>query len=165
VTTGSTGRFQSVQCPQVYIKGLSQKNRVRGLPAPPPGGRCPLCPGFLSAERAIGPSGGWPLPPISPHAPGDTQGNVIRQPAGQGGGFRGGAAPAPTRGARGASSIRVPKKNAWCPGLWARCPKAEGLGGVDAKSTVPGRTRRRRKEKRRFTRAFFSFPRGLRARR
>jgi hypothetical protein len=32
-------------------------------------------------------------------------------------GLGGGAAPAPTRGAWGASSIRVPKKNARCPGL------------------------------------------------
>ena len=37
--------------------------------------------------------------------------------AGRGGGFGGGAAPAPTGGAWGASSIRVPKKNARCPGL------------------------------------------------
>jgi hypothetical protein len=37
--------------------------------------------------------------------------------AGRGGGFGGGAAPAPTRGAWAASSIRVPKKNARCPGL------------------------------------------------
>jgi hypothetical protein len=40
--------------------------------------------------------------------------------AGRRGGFGGGAAPAPTRGAWGASSIRVPKKNARCPGLPGR---------------------------------------------
>jgi hypothetical protein len=50
--------------------------------------------------------------------------------AGRGGGFWGGAAPAPTRSAWGApSSIRVPKKNARCPGLaWGAVP--EGLAGV-----------------------------------
>jgi hypothetical protein len=42
--------------------------------------------------------------------------------AGRGGGFWGGAAPAPTCGAWGASSIRVPKKNAWCPGLRGGLP-------------------------------------------
>jgi hypothetical protein len=36
----------------------------------------------------------------------------------------GGAAPAPPHAAWGASSIRVPKKNVRCLGLWVRCPKA-----------------------------------------
>jgi hypothetical protein len=43
--------------------------------------------------------------------------------AGRGGGFGGGAAPAPTCGAWGASSIRVPKKNARCPGLRKLLPE------------------------------------------
>jgi hypothetical protein len=44
--------------------------------------------------------------------------------AGRGGGFGGGAAPAPTRGAWGTSSIRLAKKNARRPGPGALCPKA-----------------------------------------
>jgi hypothetical protein len=42
---------------------------------------------------------------------------------GRSGGFGGGAAPAPTGGAWGASSIRVPKKNARCPGLPELLPR------------------------------------------
>jgi hypothetical protein len=84
----------------------------------PPGGPPVLGSLVRSAEGlpstcAIGPSGG----PCHTHqpAPGDTQGNVSRQLA-RAVVLGGGAAPAPTRGAWGASAIRVAKKNARCPG-------------------------------------------------
>jgi hypothetical protein len=57
--------------------------------------------------------------------------------AGRGGGFGGGAAPAPTCGAWGASSIRVPKKNA----RWSRPSEAApgGLSGMaELRPLFPG---------------------------
>jgi hypothetical protein len=63
----------------------------------------------------------------------------IAHAVGQGGGFGGGAAPATTCGAWGASSIRVPKKNARCPGLPELCRKSEGLAGMpELRPLFPG---------------------------
>jgi hypothetical protein len=68
-----------------------------------------------------------PVAPVTHQpAPGDTQGNVIRQVAGAVV-LGGGAAPAPPLAGSGrscASSIRAPKKNARCPGLRALRAKA-----------------------------------------
>jgi hypothetical protein len=57
--------------------------------------------------------------------------------AGRGGGFGGGAAPAPTGGAWGASSIRVSKKNARCPGLRGLPTKAM-RGMAELRPLSPG---------------------------
>jgi hypothetical protein len=59
---------------------------------------------------------------------------------GLGGGYMGGgAAPAPPLAAGGASSIRVPKKNARCQGRPPLWRKAEGLDGVaELRPLFPG---------------------------
>jgi hypothetical protein len=65
-------------------------------------------------------------------APGDTQDNVSRQLAGAVV-LGGGAAPAPPLVGNGrfcASSIRVAKENARCPGLPGLARKPEGLAGM-----------------------------------
>jgi hypothetical protein len=74
-----------------------------------------------------------------------TQGNVRCGPPAGRGEWRWpwgeGAAPAPPLAAEGTSSIRVPQKNARCPGLWALGAVPEGLGGMAelrATSIVPG---------------------------
>jgi hypothetical protein len=79
------------------------------------------------------------------HQPGPVcvEGGVSRrwgwhEGAGRGGEFGGGTAPAPTRGAWGASSIRVPKKNARCPGPPA-LRRSEGLAGMaELRRLFPG---------------------------
>jgi hypothetical protein len=63
------------------LRGLrKQKNRVRGLPAPPV---CPPCPGFRSAERGGAADHAQLALLVAPvthqPVPGDTQGNVGRQ--------------------------------------------------------------------------------------
>jgi hypothetical protein len=100
----TTDRLQHVfQCPQICIKGLSpKKNRIRGLPAPRP--RWPPGPGFLGVARGRAAWHAQLALPVAPatHQPatGDTQGpRQCKPPAGRGGGFGGGAAPAPIHAA------------------------------------------------------------------
>jgi hypothetical protein len=118
----------------VSSKGLSQKKKE--VPSPP---RCPPGPGFRSAKRGRAAyhaqSRNWPFLPVAPAtahqpAPGDTQGkHVSRQLAGAvvlvwGGWSCTTAPPLTGRGRSCASSIRVAKKNARCPGLPALRRKA-----------------------------------------
>jgi hypothetical protein len=58
--------------------------------------------------------------------------------AGRGGEFGGGAAPAPTGGAWGASSIRVAKKNARFPGPRALRAKQGPAGMAKLRPLIPG---------------------------
>jgi hypothetical protein len=93
----------------VCIKGLARKQiRVRGLSGLPAPLRCPppvlgsLVGGADGLPRTRNWTFRWPLPPASSPQVIDTQGNVSRQAAGQGGGFGGGwsCTSAATRGQR-----------------------------------------------------------------
>jgi hypothetical protein len=116
----------------MYQGTFAKKNRVRGLPAPLPGGPPALGSLVWSAE-GLPSTRNWPFRwPLSPTSPPqvirDTQGNVSRQLAGAVV-LGGGAAPAPPlvgsgRSCSCAPSIRVPKKIARCPGLRALYPEA-----------------------------------------
>ena len=53
-------------------------------------------------------------------------------------GLGGGAAPAPTGGAWGASSIRVPKKNARCPARPSRAARQGLTGMAELSPLFPG---------------------------
>jgi hypothetical protein len=123
----------------MYQGAFAKKNRVRGLPPPPPRGH-PVQGYVHSAER--GRAAGGPRPPTNPPQV-DTQGNASRQLAGAVV-LGSGAAPAPPLAGSGrsctscSSSIRVPKKNARCPGrAWGAAP--EGLAGMaELRPLFPG---------------------------
>jgi hypothetical protein len=122
-----TGRFQ---CPQVCIKGLSQK-QIGSADSPPPG-TPPVQGSWVWSAEGLPSTRDWPfrcppLPPTSPPHVIPKHGNVIHQLVGAvvlGGGAAPTAPPLAGSGRSCASSIRLAKKNARCPCLPGLARKA-----------------------------------------